>query len=97
MSTIVLTNVSLWLSGFGMIGFIPRLIIILLALFMMPAVALSKPLIRTALLIGNSIYPDVPLLSPAEDIAKMSKALEKSQFKITKETNLIIAMAQVEA
>ena len=55
---------------------------------MMPGVALSKPLIRTALLIGNSIYPDVPLLSPAEDIAKMSKALEKSQFKITKETNL---------
>jgi len=76
------------LNGFGMINFIPRLIIIMLALFMMPVVALSKPLIRTALLIGNNLYPDVPLLSPAEDISKMSKALEKLQFRITKKTNL---------
>ena len=71
-----------------MIIFYRSILIILSAFLIVPSMALSKPLIRTALLIGNSIYPDVPLLSPAEDISKMSKALEKSQFEITKETNL---------
>ncbi len=71
-----------------MIIFYRSILIILLAFLIIPSTALPKPLIRTALLIGNSIYPDVPMLSPAEDISKMAKALEKSQFKITKETNL---------
>jgi len=55
---------------------------------MMPSLALSKPLVRTALLIGNSIYPDAPLLTPADDIGKMSNALTKSQFEITEKANL---------
>ena len=68
--------------------FYRSILIILLAFLMIPSTALSKPLVRTALLIGNSIYPDVPLLSPAEDIGSMSNALTKSQFEITEKANL---------
>ncbi len=71
-----------------MIRFFLRFIIVILVLFMMPSLALSKPLVRTALLIGNSIYPDAPLLTPADDIGKMSNALTKSQFEITEKANL---------
>ena len=55
---------------------------------LVPSLVFAKPEIRTALVIGNTLYALSPLISPVNDTDTIAKTLEKCNFTVIKKSNL---------
>ncbi|MBW1994515.1 MAG: SUMF1/EgtB/PvdO family nonheme iron enzyme [Deltaproteobacteria bacterium] len=58
-----------------------------LFILMIPTASMSKQEKRIALVIGNGLYAQSPLLSPANDANNMAAALKQCNFNVLKEIN----------